>query len=236
MVKSSTTMNDGKRKIDSDYTGKPSAGAPIVMTSKIRAVLYYLISISYWDAKNKERHYYVHKKDFVQKKAADFLHINRKTVSEALKFLLEKGIIRQDDKYYFIPHPSSYTYISQEVMKYLLCFYESGAEMIRICAIINDYIGANGDRGLSISDITEMRGKACNDARALGSTKFMISFLIQNNFLECYLDTAYNNCNPYSIYRFTKTNLTNLPISCNLEGGYAPRAVVEEYKQKYAQL
>ena len=37
-------MNDGKRKIDSDYTGKPSAGAPIVMTSKIRAVLYYLIS------------------------------------------------------------------------------------------------------------------------------------------------------------------------------------------------
>lgn len=64
----------------------------------------------------------------------------------------------------------------------------------------------------------------------------MISFLVQNNFLECYLDTAYNNCNPYSIYRFTKTNLANLPISCNLEGGYAPRAVVEEYKQKYAQL
>ena len=66
------------------------------LTAKQYLVYAYLMSISIWNAQQKEGHYYVYKNSFTVKEAAALLNISENTWRSAIRELRKQGYIWYD--------------------------------------------------------------------------------------------------------------------------------------------
>lgn len=95
-------QTQGARKVDSSYCGQTEEGRIQNLTSAESALYYYLLSISLWNAEVRENHYFISKKKVNKAEIAKKISIGRATVYRAFSGLMNKSIIKETDKYYYI--------------------------------------------------------------------------------------------------------------------------------------
>lgn len=136
------------------------------LTSKQYLVYTYLISISIWNARDKEGHYYVYKNAFTVKDAAKYLKISENTWRSSIRELRKEGYIYYDcakvkdkngdeyddpefkekkgNKYYIINFPKKNMPLDIELIKVLLSYGISiangnGGMIVSVYAMICRY-------------------------------------------------------------------------------------------------
>ena len=114
------------------------------LTTKQYLVYSYLMSMSWWNAKDKEDHYYVYKNQFKIKDACEILNISQPTWRSAIKKLKEEFIIKEKDKYFEISFPTTYAPLDIELIKFLIPFgaelcKRNGGNIISVYSIIYRY-------------------------------------------------------------------------------------------------
>ena len=93
-----------------------------VLTTKQYLVYSYLMSISKWNWKENEQHYYVYKNSFKVKDACQLLDISQPTWRNTIKKLKEFGYITITDTGYKIYFSKTYVPIELNLIKTLLSF------------------------------------------------------------------------------------------------------------------
>lgn len=107
------------------------------LTHKQYLVYTYLITLSKWNARDKEEHYYVYKNSFVIKEACGHLGITEPTWRAAIRKLRGEKIsngkiyytndyIKDEGNYYLIYIPKSYAALELDLIKLLMSY---GVEM-----------------------------------------------------------------------------------------------------------
>lgn len=117
-------------------------GEKAKLTTKQYLVYSYLMSISKWDACDKEYHYYVYKNSFLIKDACSLIGISQPTWRSAIKKLKETHYIQEFDKYFIIDIPNTYAPLNINLIKFLLPFgsaIENGGHIISIYSILYRY-------------------------------------------------------------------------------------------------
>lgn len=112
------------------------------LTTKQYLVYSYLMSVSKWDAQDKEKHYYVYKNSFLIKDVCVLLNISQPTWRSAIKKLKEKLYIQEFDKYYIIDIPNTYAPLNISLIKFLLQFgsvIDNGGNIISVYSLIYRY-------------------------------------------------------------------------------------------------
>ena len=112
------------------------------LTTKQYLVYSYLMSVSKWDAQDKEKHYYVYKNSFLIKDVCVLLNISQPTWRSAIKKLKEKLYIQEFDKYYIIDIPNTYAPLNINLIKFLLQFgsvIDNGGNIISVYSLIYRY-------------------------------------------------------------------------------------------------
>lgn len=126
----------------------------IKLTTKQYFVYAYLMSLSWWNAKDKEDHYYVYKNQFKIKDACEFLNISQPTWRSAIKKLKEEWIIEEEEKYFKIFFPTTYAPLDIKVIKLLLPYgsklcSRGGGNIISVYSLIYRYWLACSETGES---------------------------------------------------------------------------------------
>lgn len=100
------------------------------------------MSISKWNAKDKEAHYYVYKNSFKVKDACVLLNISQPTWRKAIERLKETLYIYEQDKCYKIFLPNTYVPLDIKLMKCLIDFgvvIDGGGIIISLYSILYRY-------------------------------------------------------------------------------------------------
>lgn len=103
------------------------------------------MSLSWWNAKDKESHYYVYKNQFKIKDACEILNISQPTWREAIEKLNEKCMIREENKFFKIYFPTTYAPLDIKVIKLLLPYgsklcSRGGGNIISVYSLIYNII------------------------------------------------------------------------------------------------
>lgn len=117
-------------------------GQKAKLTTKQYLVYSYLMSISKWDAQDKESHYYVYKNSFLIKDACELINISQPTWRTAIGKLKTEGYIQEYEKYYIIEIPNTYAPLDINLIKFLLPFggaIKNGGNIISVYSIIYRY-------------------------------------------------------------------------------------------------
>lgn len=112
------------------------------LTEKQFLVYSYLVSISKWNAIDKEKHYYVYKNNFVIKDACKELGISQPTWRSAISKLLEHNYIWDRDNFYIIRFPTVYAPLDINLIKYLLkcgSLIKKGGNIVSIYSVLYVY-------------------------------------------------------------------------------------------------
>lgn len=112
------------------------------LTTKQYLVYSYLMSISKWDAQDRENHYYVYKNSFLVKDACALLSISQPTWRSAIKKLKEELYIQEFDKYYIIDIPNTYAPLNINLIKFLIQFgsaIDNGGNIVSVYSLIYRY-------------------------------------------------------------------------------------------------
>ena len=227
--------NPGLRKADSGYKGQEERNIPVVkMNTSENAVYYYLLSIANWNAAQKETHYYLLKKNVNKADIARRIGIGRTTVYNTFKSLLDKGVLRESDKYYYIDHPKLYAYIGQDVLDYLIDYFPiTSSDIVKICVVVNHWIAINGKEGVSATDLADFCGRDKTHNSNILRVKIILKCLLDEGFINYYTTTEGYNGISYTMYHFTDVNIRSLPSSCSQEGiGGAPQEKIEKIKEE----
>lgn len=117
-------------------------GQKAKLTTKQYLVYSYLMSISKWDAQDREDHYYVYKNSFQVKDACALIGISQPTWRSAIKKLWQERYIDVADKYYLIEIPNTYAPLDINLIKFLLPYgaaIENGGNIVSLYSIIYKY-------------------------------------------------------------------------------------------------
>lgn len=114
------------------------------LTTKQYLVYSYLMSISKWNAKETEWHYYVYKNQFKIKEACELLCISQPTWRNAIKKLAEEFYIEDRDAYYLINLTKPYAPLDIKLIKYLLPFgaklcSQGGGNIVSVYSLLYKY-------------------------------------------------------------------------------------------------
>lgn len=133
------------------------------LTAKQYLVYAYLMSISIWNAQDKEGHYYVYKNSFTVKDASKLLNISENTWRAAIRELRKQGYIWYDcepegkdtpmkdwkmkekkgTKFYIINFPQAYVPLDIELIKVLVSYGASisiaGGSIVSVYSMICRY-------------------------------------------------------------------------------------------------
>ena len=151
-------MNSQSRKYEAlDIVGLSN------LTAKQYLVYAYLMSISIWNAQQKEGHYYVYKNSFTVKDAAKLLNISENTWRSAIRELRRQEYIwyecekedhkipledrkmkeKKGTKYYIIKFPESYVPLDIQLIKVLVSYGASmsagGGAIVSVYSMICRY-------------------------------------------------------------------------------------------------
>lgn len=204
------------------------------LTSKQYLVYAYLMSISIWNAAEKERHYFVYKNTFKVKEVARELGISENTWRSAIRELRKQKYIYYDcdpseidnetykekksNKYYIINFPKTYVPLNMNLIKVLVKYgalIQGGGNIVSVYSMIYKYWYYCQQKGkdcfLTVSQIskvfTKKRTKEVNDIYRL-----MLSIF---NFLKIVDITGYKELNDGKEYIKYKINLPLLNLPSN---------------------
>ena len=232
--KTTSIQTQGERKVDSSYCGQSEEGRIQNLTSSESALYYYLLSISLWNAEVRENHYFIPKKKVNKAEIAKKINISRATIYRAFSGLMEKSIIKESDKYYYIRHPRYYAYIGQRTLAYLINFFPVfGPDIIRVCALMYHWEKLYGKDGLSVSDVVEMLGQSRQLVENRKKVRAILSFLHGEGFIEYYITTEGYNGITFPMYHITGTHLRseNLLIDFTSQEGGALKEKLNEARR-----
>ena len=204
------------------------------MTSSESALYYYLLSSSLWNAEVRENDYFVSKNNVHKTEIAKKRGIGKTTIFRAFTNLMNKSIIKESDKYYYIRHPHYYAYIGQRTLAYLINFFPVfGPDIIRVCALMYHWEKLYGKDGLSVSDVVEMLGQSRMVAENRKRVRAILSFLHGEGFIEYYITTEGYNGITFPMYHITGTHLRseNLLIDFTSQEGGALKEKLNEARR-----
>ncbi len=144
------------------------------------------MSISKWDAQDKEQHYYVYKNSFVIKEACKLINITQPTWRTAIAKLKTEGYIQEYERYYIIEIPNTYAPLDINLIKFLLPFggaIKNGGNIISVYSVIYRYWKYSEDNG-QVCEITINQLKKLFQARREDSITFAYKLMI--NLFEFY--------------------------------------------------
>lgn len=197
-------------------------GEKAKLTTKQYLVYSYLISISKWDAQDKEYHYYVYKNSFVIKEACKLIGISQPTWRSAIKKLVETFYIQEYDKYFIIEIPNTYAPLDINLIKFLLPFgaaIEHGGNIISIYSIIYKYwkcCTENNDTcEITINQLRKLFN-VNHDKITLASYKIMLNLFEFYNLIDIKRVGRQFNGNPYTGYVILNVRL-KLPDDIDLD-------------------
>lgn len=138
------------------------------------------MSISKWDAQDKEQHYYVYKNSFVIKEACKLINITQPTWRTAITKLKTEGYIQEYERYYIIEIPNTYAPLDINLIKFLLPFggaIKNGGNIISVYSVIYRYWKYSEDNG-QVCEITINQLKKLFQARREDSITFAYKVMI----------------------------------------------------------
>ena len=195
------------------------------LTTKQYLVYSYLMSVSKWDAQDKEKHYYVYKNSFLIKDVCVLLNISQPTWRSAIKKLKEKLYIQEFDKYYIIDIPNTYAPLNINLIKFLLQFgsvIDNGGNIISVYSLIYRYYKFCCDNN-QICEITINQLRKIFNTKSskevLTTYRLMIDIFEIYNLMEIDRVGKQFQGNPYLSYVVKNVNLNVSKDSISDNGG-----------------
>ena len=195
------------------------------LTTKQYLVYSYLMSVSKWDALDKEKHYYVYKNSFLIKDVCVLLNISQPTWRSAIKKLKEKLYIQEFDKYYIIDIPNTYAPLNINLIKFLLQFgsvIDNGGNIISVYSLIYRYYKFCCDNN-QICEITINQLRKIFNTKSskevLTTYRLMIDIFEIYNLMEIDRVGKQFQGNPYLSYVVKNVNLNVSKDSISDNGG-----------------
>lgn len=214
-------------------------GEKAKLTAKQYLVYSYLISISKWDAQDKERHYYVYKNSFLIKDACAKINISQPTWRSAIKKLKEFYYIFEYDKYYTIEIPNTYAPLNINLIRYLLDFgavIKNGGNIVSVYSIIYKYwkYCGNDECEITINQLRKLFNSK-TDKEVLKSYRLMLGLFKDQELMDIeYIGRHYQG-KPYRAYIIKNVNLT-LPETIKYSDENSPdniEYILESLEQRY---
>lgn len=197
-------------------------GEKAKLTTKQYLVYSYLMSISKWDAHDKEHHYYVYKNSFLIKDACALIGISQPTWRSAIKKLKEEFYIWEYDKYFLIEIPNTYAPLNIKLIKFLLPFgaaIDNGGNIVSLYSIIYRYwaYSDSNDKDCEIT-INQLRKlfSTKHDKTTLASYKIMLNLFEYYGLMQIQRVGRQFQGNPYTGYIIKKVELS-LPQNIDLD-------------------
>ena len=195
------------------------------LTTKQYLVYSYLMSVSKWDALDKEKHYYVYKNSFLIKDVCVLLNISQPTWRSAIKKLKEELYIQEFDKYYIIDIPNTYAPLNINLIKFLLQFgsvIDNGGNIISVYSRIYRYYKFCCDNN-QICEITINQLRKIFNTKSskevLTTYRLMIDIFEIYNLMEIDRVGKQFQGNPYLSYVVKNVNLNVSKDSISDNGG-----------------
>lgn len=195
------------------------------LTTKQYLVYSYLMSVSKWDALDKEKHYYVYKNSFLIKDVCVLLNISQPTWRSAIKKLKEELYIQEFDKYYIIDIPNTYAPLNINLIKFLLQFgsvIDNGGNIISVYSLIYRYYKFCCDNN-QICEITINQLRKIFNTKSskevLTTYRLMIDIFEIYNLMEIDRVGKQFQGNPYLSYVVKNVNLNVSKDSISDNGG-----------------
>ena len=195
------------------------------LTTKQYLVYSYLMSVSKWDALDKEKHYYVYKNSFLIKDVCVLLNISQPTWRSAIKKLKEELYIQEFDKYYIIDIPNTYAPLNINLIKFLLQFgsvIDNGGNIISVYSPIYRYYKFCCDNN-QICEITINQLRKIFNTKSskevLTTYRLMIDIFEIYNLMEIDRVGKQFQGNPYLSYVVKNVNLNVSKDSISDNGG-----------------
>lgn len=181
-------MAEIKRKVPatrSDETGW------VKFTAKQLAVYYWLVSISYYNSYQKEKHYFLYLKDISYNKIARELGIgSSNTVKSAIQKLAKEHYISLEEGVIKIPHKNAYTYLNTKLIKFLLAWStELGAELLLYYSVLKRFFELNNEIGkkthFNTKLMVKLLGHNGTDNSIYKQFKLYLIFLESYGLIRC---------------------------------------------------
>lgn len=189
-------------------------GEKAKLTTKQYLVYSFLMSISKWDANNKEHHYYVYKNSFLIKDACQLIGISQPTWRTAIKKLKEEFYIWEYDKYFLIEIPNTYAPLDIKLIRFLLPFgaaIENGGNIISLYSIIYRYwhyaSNENKECEITINQLRKLFNTKHNKS-TLASYKIMLNLFEYYGLMEIERVGRHFQEKPYTGYIIKNVNLS----------------------------
>lgn len=215
-------------------------GQKAKLTKKQYLVYSYLMTISKWDAQDKERHYYVYKNSLTIKDACQTINISQPTWRTAIKKLIDFGYIQEYNKYFTIDTHKTYVPLNIELIKFLLtCGVEltNGGNIIGVYSTIYKYWKLYNDNN-DICEITINQLRALFDGKTDKNTlmayRIMLGLFIHFNLIDVQLVSKQLAGKFYTIYviKDVKLKMDN-SIEANNDG-HNIKDVIKMLEQQFS--
>lgn len=210
-----------------DYGAKQKAS----LTEKQYLVYSYLMSISKWNATEKEKHYYVYKNSFKIKDAVEIIGISQPTWRSAITKLKEEGYITDVDYAYQIYVPNSYAPLHIELIAFLVKFgkvIEKGGCIVSVYSVIYKYwqscLSAKQNCDITVNQLHKLFIKRGHKDSVLPFEIMLDTFQSQGLIAFTKIADVYKGQN-YNKYRINYVN-TQMPSGLKNKG-YGPDDITQ---------
>ena len=193
------------------------------LTTKQYLVYSYLMSISKWNAKDNEEHYYAYKNQFKIKDACEQLNISQPTWRNAIKKLVQDFYIEDRDTYYIINFTKPYAPLDIQLIQYLLPFGArlcscGGGNIISVYSLLyrfwNSCQECNDDCEITINQIKKIYTSRRTKEDTI-TYRTMLGIFQSAGLIDMSLVTKENNGITYIAYRIKSVKL-NLPFDFSI--------------------
>lgn len=189
--------DDYSRKIPAARSKEPGF---VKLTQKQWSVYYWLVVKSYWNSNKKEQHYFLYSSDFSYSEIKKELGIkDNRTIKSAMEKLELYNKINIVGDIIYIPHPDLYTYLSINLIKYLLTLcsiINISSELIVVYSILKRLreLDKKHDKQttFNLKLILKLLGHNENDKKAYILIKIFISILVGEGLIKV-SETIKNN-------------------------------------------
>ena len=180
----------------------------VKLTSKQWSVYYWLMIKAHWNSNKKEGHYFVYTDSFSYNDIKKDLNIkDNRTIKNAMEKLETYGKICIVENIIYIPHPELYTYLSIDLMKYLLNLCTAAnlsSELMAVYSILKRLKELDSKKGdvttFTLKLIVKLLGHNETDHKAYELAKVFVSLLSGEGLIKISQAVKRNRCGEYIEY------------------------------------
>lgn len=205
------------------------------LTTKQYLVYSYLMSISKWNPKRREDHYYVYKNSFTVVGACKKINISQPTWRTAIEKLWKLGYIEDGGDYYEILMPEVYAPLDINLIRFLLPFgstIQNGGNIISVYSIIYlyyYYCSENRDTcEITLNQLRKLFNER-HDNDTVQKYRLMLSLFESYGLIYMKKVGRQYNGNPYTGYIIQGVRL-DLPNDNEIAEEYSPDDIADILK------